>query len=446
MSQLREIDWDAKVVDGGTDATASPTRLRISPQAVQADEWTQGKVEEIAEGTDAFCLEWAKRDRKALTDAFAACFEPYPQLEESVCEEQDRKDFFSGVLKSQDFEELHANTELNIDASAVGALSLTDQYAEYAVRPKPKNEAKRRMQAEQEGRKAAQNACNEAQSAAALEEMCGGSEPGDNRGTPLGDAIERMRRLQKNKRLQEIIRRAGKFQRLAAQMQRNKRIHSEDEVAGVEFGNRLHKLLPVELAKANDPTLEWDLLRRFAERQCLCWEMSQSAEEQRGPILVLIDESGSMEKEKILEAKALGLAVSWIARKQKRDLTVTAWSSAAQVKSWKVPKGKWDECQLEAWAGHFFAGGTDFPLDELKRLAQEPDFAKGRTDVVLITDGAFGACDLGGVKSWKEANRAKMLSLAIEMDVTDTLRAISDEAFSLDDWSPNEGIRNVLSI
>lgn len=162
MSQLKEIDWDARVVDGGTDALASSPRLRTSPQAVQADEGTQGKVEEIAEGTDAFSREWAKRDRKVLTDAFAACFEPYPQLEEATCEEQDRKDFFRGVLKSPDFEELHASTELNIDASAIGAISLTNQYVEYASRPKPKNEAKRRMQAEQEGRKAAENARDEA--------------------------------------------------------------------------------------------------------------------------------------------------------------------------------------------------------------------------------------------------------------------------------------------
>jgi len=76
--------------------------------------------------------------------------------------------------------------------------------------------------------------------------------------------------------------------------------------------------LPVELARLADPEFELDALRRIVERQALCREHHAIEPVGKGPIIVVLDESGSMDGEKCHTAKALALALAWIARQQRR--------------------------------------------------------------------------------------------------------------------------------
>jgi uncharacterized protein with von Willebrand factor type A (vWA) domain len=95
--------------------------------------------------------------------------------------------------------------------------------------------------------------------------------------------------------LRRICDHAGRLRRLAQSRQRLKTAHGVDEVAGVEPGGDLGRLLPAELARLMLPETELDALRRLAERQALSLQLRGSEPVGKGPVMVVVDESGSME-------------------------------------------------------------------------------------------------------------------------------------------------------
>ena len=63
---------------------------------------------------------------------------------------------------------------------------------------------------------------------------------------------------------------------------------------GVEPSGDVGRLLPAELAKLVVPELELDTLRRIAERQALCREHNPVESVGKGPVIIALDESGSV--------------------------------------------------------------------------------------------------------------------------------------------------------
>ena len=97
------------------------------------------------------------------------------------------------------------------------------------------------------------------------------------------------------------------------------------------------------------PELELDTLRRIAERQALCREHHAVEPVGKGPIIVSVDESGSMEGEKAHTAKALALALAWVARRQRRWCGLVAYSGDTGERLLALPPGRWDEARLMDW-------------------------------------------------------------------------------------------------
>ena len=108
-------------------------------------------------------------------------------------------------------------------------------------------------------------------------------------------------------------------------------------------GGDVGRLLPAELARLVVPELELDALRRIAERQAMCREHHAAEPVGKGPVIVCVDESGSMEGEKDHTAKALALALAWVARHQRRWCALVAYSGDTGERLLPLPPGRWDE-------------------------------------------------------------------------------------------------------
>jgi uncharacterized protein with von Willebrand factor type A (vWA) domain len=126
--------------------------------------------------------------------------------------------------------------------------------------------------------------------------------------------------------LQAICALAGRYRRLAQSCQRRKTRHGLDDVVGVEFGGELGRVLPHELVKLAEPAFEREALRRLAEGQLQCREHHATEPVGKGPVIVCVDESGSMTGDPVHTAKAVGLALAWIARRQRRWCALVAYS------------------------------------------------------------------------------------------------------------------------
>src|SRR4029077_15252746 len=136
------------------------------------------------------------------------------------------------------------------------------------------------------------------------------------------------------------------------------------------------------------PELELDTLRRLVERQCMMRDMRSSEPVGKGPIVVSVDESGSMAGDKAHTAKALALAMAWVARMQKRWCALVAYSGDSGERLLPLPPGKWDEIALLEWLAAFIGCGStiDVPVRELPDYYAQLRAPKGKTDVLFLTD------------------------------------------------------------
>jgi hypothetical protein len=143
---------------------------------------------------------------------------------------------------------------------------------------------------------------------------------------------------------------------------------------GVGPGGDVGRLLPVELAKLAIPELELDTLRRIAEREALCREYHAVEPVGKGPVIIALDESGSMDGTKIHTAKALALALAWVARQQRRWAGLIAYSGRSGERLLALPPGRGDEAALCDWLSAFIGQGSglDLPIEELPGMPPTP--------------------------------------------------------------------------
>ena len=184
-----------------------------------------------------------------------------------------------------------------------------------------------------------------------------------------------------------------------------------DENDGVGPGGDLGRLLPVELARLADPDFGPDALRRLAERQSLCRESHSPERVGKGPVVVTVDESGSMHGGKAESAKALALTLAWVARRQRRWCGLVAYSGDSGERLLALPPGRWDGHRLADWVAAFIGRGSslDVPVRELPRMLAELGAPKGVTDVVVVTDAQcrIPDADRDRFLAWKRAGRAR---------------------------------------
>ena len=285
--------------------------------------------------------------------------------------------------------------------------------------------------------------CREAAAALGL----GPGAPGSN---DPGAVAALYRRVRDSPTLRRICELAGRYRRVAQSKQRRKVSHGLDDVVGVVPDGDLGRLLPHELAKLALPEFEDDTLRRLVERQVQCREYRATEPVARGPILVSVDESGSMEGDKAHTAKALALALAWVARQQRRWCALVAYSGDSGERLLALPPGRWDEGAVMDWLEPFLGMGSslDVPVREMPRIYQQLEAPAGKTDVIFVTDAI---CRIppelqARFLEWKRSVRARLITLVIASTPGD-LEAVSDEVHLVGSLAVTEsGVERVLSI
>lgn len=159
-----------------------------------------------------------------------------------------------------------------------------------------------------------------------------------------------------------------------------------EETHSIELGSDIPRLLPTELAQLADPDFELSVLARIVEKRALQYEVRGSAPKERGPIVLALDESGSMHADRRVWSKSVALAVARVAGEQKRHVSVVHFSTVAHAAELR-PK---DPQSVLAMIRHWYNGGTDIGRAlrvagaEVERLDKT---GKGGSDVILVTDG-----------------------------------------------------------
>ena len=443
----------------GTSATAPDSPAAASPTALEVDAWGLRRGRDLIAESER--LRKAGTDEYAAADFFAAGFEPEPKLT-AACVDPRRHQFLAQLLDTPEYRALHADTRLDDTAAAIAAGHFAEQFAKLqkenakdatgGAAPtgiEGEGSLEREMTALRVAGKAvaeASKAVTELREASAALGL-GPGEPGGNDPRAIAELYKRVRNDPGLRRISEL---AGRFRRVAQSKQRQKVMHGLDDVVGIEPGGDIGRLLPSELVRLAVPELELDTLRRIVERHAICREHRAVEPIGKGPILVVTDESGSMEGAKVHTAKALALTLAWVARRQRRWCGLVAYSGRSGERLLALPPGRWDESALCDWLSAFIGQGSDLdlPIEELPRMYKEIGAPAGVTDVVMVTDArARIPADLRDrFIAWKRVAKARVLTLVID-NPPGHLAAVSEEVHSVRSLAPAaDAVGRVLSL
>lgn len=181
------------------------------------------------------------------------------------------------------------------------------------------------------------------------------------------------------------------------------------EIRGLERSGELARMLPVEAVQLGHPKLKMLWHARRAERALLTYRAEGVEVErveveregmverpgirprpERGPIIAVIDTSGSMNGVPEQVAKALVLELARVAHAERRRCYLYAYSGPGQVLEHELDVGPRGIGRLLEFLQASFGGGTDIGAltAVLRRLEQE---TWRRADVVVATDGEWRA-------------------------------------------------------
>ena len=197
------------------------------------------------------------------------------------------------------------------------------------------------------------------------------------------DAIERIRRSSKLHQLTDLV---GKFKESAIVEQKKKAKHGAVEIKGVTTGDKIQDTLPSDRMNLCNDITKGDFYRRMSEHGLLQYSKESNKQKNKGPIIVCVDTSGSMQGDEEIWSKALTVGILEVAQMQKRDFACIIYSSHADkpivIKKDEIAPQKIIDC-----AERFHNGGTSFeaPLNEALELIKDSTFKNA--DIVFITDG-----------------------------------------------------------
>lgn len=213
-----------------------------------------------------------------------------------------------------------------------------------------------------------------------------GTEPGEIQKLSYEEKMELAEKLKKNPKLKEVAKIVGRFRRMAISKQKEKISARTGIVVNIKRGNDLRRLVPSERAKLAHPQMRMDFYRRFAARQLFIFETEEKQALGQGPVIVCIDNSGSINDEQEIWEKGLALGLYQCADYQNRHFIFIQYGGPNDpLKVVEIRKGEASYRKLIEVAEYFLGGGTDFekPLKKAREFIE-----KGlKADVVFITDG-----------------------------------------------------------
>lgn len=263
-----------------------------------------------------------------------------------------------------------------------------------------------------------------------------------------GAEIELGKRLATNPKLEKIARLVGRMRTDARALRRSLFERADRELFETGLGADVERLLPQELVALRHPLLRGDFQRRWLERSLAAYRLREQPRQGRGPMVVCLDGSSSMEGDKEIWAKAVALTLLDIAQRQRRAFRSICFSGPTQplrvIDMPAQPRSDSAATSMLELAEYFPGGGTDFqrPLDAALSALREKPLARG--DVVFITDGECQIEPTWSAAFLDEKRRLGFALFAVLIDIgrsaPSSLRTISDRTTTISRLTSDSGV------
>jgi hypothetical protein len=244
----------------------------------------------------------------------------------------------------------------------------------------------------------------------------------------------------------------GRF-RAAAAGAATRHADAREELVGITGSDRIADMIGAEHALRVHRVTKLEHLQRVAEGRLMTWEYMGEAPTTGGPLVVVVDESGSTNDSgadgvpRWVWIKAFTLGMLEVARQRSREAHVVSFGGPDQVEHFKFPAGQRDPLEVLAYAEHFFEGGTSYegPLDLARAIVAE----KPTADVILVTDESAGSVSRSWVQGWRsfrEQSGLRSWGVAVDAAVAPVLRDLCDNVRSVTDLRSPTPVQDVLAM
>lgn len=266
--------------------------------------------------------------------------------------------------------------------------------------------------------------------------------------------IDRIRdahkRISSSYRLKQIAELAGRLQRLAATKKRSKIKPAVGCVKGITLSGDIARVLPTELAGLRGSKLaRLDSLRKIVEKRALSYQMEGEETSTRGPIVILADESGSMNGERETWSKAVALSILSTATQQKRAWHLIGFSGHINHEQ-SIKAGEGTASTLEQALCRACSGGTDFtqPVARALDILEDSETMK-KADVIIITDGE-AELDKDVAERARQMTKSEGINFFVvgigDEAALSSLRGIATSMVKLNTFDTNDPITPVINL
>ncbi|MCK9206981.1 MAG: VWA domain-containing protein [Salinivirgaceae bacterium] len=204
---------------------------------------------------------------------------------------------------------------------------------------------------------------------------------------------------------------------------------NKGEVVGIRESDDISSMLPIEAATLLNPNTRPIFLKKFAEKKLMTYDFKNQGEDTerinikerqlkekedgKGPIIICVDTSGSMQGTPERVAKTICFALTKTALKDKRYCFLISFSTKIQTIELTDLQNSLDK--LVAFLGMSFNGGTDAnpALEKALEMLETNDYKKA--DVLMVSDFLMDTLKKGIIENIEKAktNKTRFHSLTI---------------------------------
>jgi uncharacterized protein with von Willebrand factor type A (vWA) domain len=268
-----------------------------------------------------------------------------------------------------------------------------------------------------------------------------GVNPEELKQVPFEKRLELADQILKSGKCKRIADLAGRFKNVVNAANAMVYQHGSDEIVDIGPGSDLERLVPTELMKLKrTPKLFY---KDMIEGNLQVYNLKGVEQLGRGPIIIVMDHSGSMAGSRDEWAKAVTLSLMTLAAKQKRAFGFIAFNTEVKFQRFfprSVSISLEDKIQIAQLGPD---GGTDFyrPLKAAFEMRKK-DAELKPADIIFITDDEYRFEDhkLKEILNLKEETDVRVFGVAIN----DRAGGLGSEGKTLEAFSDDIAVVNSL--
>lgn len=220
--------------------------------------------------------------------------------------------------------------------------------------------------------------------------------------------------------------------------------YSRSELYSVTTSRDMEHMLPVESVKLLDETTKYLFFSKWMEGKLLTYQLKGNnqaggAKKIRGPMVAMVDTSGSMHGDPECLAKSIVLAMVRRMLKESRDVKVFLFSSVGQTHDIEMTGTNKMAPEFLDFLNYTFEGGTDFNTALREGLETLKEKRYVNADILFITDGLSAVNDervISGLEEIKKSQCTRIFTIIVGNDDAGGIDHLSDHVFIIEktDW------------